>query len=241
MAASRLALWEIACERSRELAQEALALYEAIDDIEGKTYAIFQIGDTWHMQGEYTLATRYLEESLHLLHKQKNWGTYAFALSRLGAIALLQGNFSQAWAQLQEALPLLRTYSEPGLLNVTLVYLGTLALVQGDLGQSITYLREGLLLGQQIDNHYMLATTLIVLGCLLGTSQGPSYAAHICSAAEAFFASLNTALPTAYQPLYNVYLDGLKSQVDEPLWQTWWGEGKALSPEEVSTLALEAE
>ncbi|HEY5002872.1 MAG TPA: NB-ARC domain-containing protein [Ktedonobacteraceae bacterium] len=240
MAASRLVLWEIACEHSRVLAQEALALYEAIDDIEGKTYAIFQIGDTWHMQGEYTLATRYLEESLHLLHKQKDWGTYAFALSRLGAIALLQGNFSQAWTQLQEALPLLRTYSEPGLLNITLVYLGTLALVQGDMGQSITYLREGLLLAQQINNHYMLATTLIVLGCLLGTSQGPSYAAHICSAAEALFTSLNTALPTAYQPLYNAYLDGLKSQVDEAQWQTWWAEGKALSPEEVSTLALEA-
>ena len=240
MAASRLALWEVACEYSRELAQEALALYEAIDDGEGKALAIFQIGDTWHMQGEYILATRYLEESLHLLYEQKNWSTYAFTLSRLGAIAILQGNFSQACAQLQEALPLVRAYSEPGLVNVTLIYLGTLSLIQGDLKQSRIYLREGLLLAQQLDNHYMLAMTLITFGCLLGTSQGPAYAAHICSAAEALFASLNTGLPTAYQSLYNAYLSGLQFQVDETLWKTWWTEGQALSQEEASTLALEA-
>jgi predicted ATPase len=240
MAASRLALWEMACERSRELAQEALALYEVNEDIAGKAYAIFQIGDTWHMQGEYTQATRYIEESLPLLRMQKNWGTYAFALSRLGAIALLQGNFSEAWIQLQEALPLLRTYSEPNLLNVALVYLGTLALIQGDVEQSIIYLREGLLMARRIENHYTLATTLITLGCLLGTTQGPPYAAHICSAAEALFASLNTVLPTAYQPLYSAYLGGIKAQVDETLWQTWWIEGQMLSQEDVSMLALEA-
>ena len=71
MAASRLTLWEAACERSRELAQEALALYEVIEDVVGKTWAIFQIGDTWYMQGEYTPASRYLEESLQLLHEQE--------------------------------------------------------------------------------------------------------------------------------------------------------------------------
>ncbi len=240
MAASRLALWEIACERSRELAQEALALYEAVGDVVGKTWAIFQIGDTWHMQGEYTLATTYLEESLHLLHEQENWGGYAFTLSRLGAVATLQGNFPQAWTRLNEALPLLHEYSEPVLLTATLVYLGVLALAQGDVIQSSTYLREGLLLAQHTGNRYMLATGLIAFGCLLGTIQGPSYAARVCSAAEGLFASLNTALPAAYSPLYDAYLGSLKSQVDETTWEAWWAEGKALSQEEVCTLALTA-
>ena len=240
MAASRLALWESAYERSRELAQQALALYEAIEELVGKTWAIFQIGDTWHMQGEYTLATTYLEESLHLLREQENWGGYAFTLSRLGAVATLQGNFPQAWTRLNEALPLLREYSEPVLLTATLVYLGVLALAQGDVIQSNTYLREGLLLAQHTGNRYMLATDLIAFGCLLGTIRGPSYAARVCSAAEALFESLNTSLPEAYRPLYDAYLGSLKSQVDETAWQTWWEEGKALSQEEVCTLALTA-
>lgn len=238
MAASRIALWEIACERSRELAQEALILYENNDDSVGKTMAIFQLGDAWHMQGEYEQATRYLEQSLQLLHAQKCWGPYAFALSRLGAIAILQGDFPLAWTHLQEALPLMREYSEPSLLNVTLVYLGVLALIQGDLRQSLLYLHEGLLLAQQIDNRYTLATDLIAFGCLLGMLQGPSYAAQICSAAEALFASLNTALPVAYQPLYTAFLGGLKAQIDESVWQAWWAEGKSLSQEEISSLVL---
>ncbi len=240
MAASRLALWEIACERSRELAEEALALYEVVGDDVGKTSAIFQIGDTWHMQGEYTLATRYLEESARQLREQGNWRIYAFALSRLGAMAILQNNFPQAWTWLNEALPLLREYSEPGLLIVTLVYLGVLAMAQGDLNKGATYLREGLLLAQQTGNRYMLASDLIAFGCLLGTTRGPSYAAKVCSAAEALFASLNTAVPAAYIPLYSAYLGGLKSQVDEATWEAWWAEGKALSQDEVTRIALEA-
>ncbi len=240
MAASRLTLWEAACERSRELAQEALALYEAIEDVVGKTWAIFQIGDTWYMQGEYTPASRYLEESLQLLHEQEDWRGYAFTLSRLGAMATLQGNLPQAWTWLNEAVPLQREYSEPVLLNVTLVYLGVLATVQGDLIQGMTYLREGLLLAQQTGNRYALATDLIALGCLLGTIRGPSYAALVCSGAEALFESLNTSLPAAYRPLYETYLASCKSQVDETTWETWWAKGKALSPEEVSKLALDA-
>jgi hypothetical protein len=86
----------------------------------------------------------------------------------------------------------------------------------------------------------MLASDLIAFGCLLGITQGPSYAARICSAAEALFASLNTSLPAGYGPMYNAYLGGVKSQVDESTWEAWWAEGKALSAEEVTQLALEA-
>lgn len=240
MAASRQALWEIACERSRELALQALALYEADGDAVGKTQALFQIGDTWHMQGEYATATSYLEDCLPHLREQENWRVYAFTLSRLGAIALLQGNFSLAWTRLSEAAPLQREYSEPGLFNVTLVYLGVLALVQGDMAQCIAYLHEGLLLARQTGNRYMLATDLIAFGCASGTLRGPSFAARICSAAETLFESLNTALPAAYRPLYDGYLGAIRSQVDEATWSDWWAEGKLLSQDEIIALAIAA-
>jgi predicted ATPase len=239
MAASRLALWETTCERSRELAQEALALYEAEGDQAGKMFATFQIGDTWHMQGEYALASGYLEESLLMQREQKNWRSYGFTLSRLGAMAFLQQDFASAWVRLKEGEMYQREYSEPGLLNVTLVYLGVLALIQGDTGQSTAYLREGLLLAQHIGNRYMLATDLIAFGCVLGTLYGAIYAAKVCSAAEALFESINTSLPAAYRPLYNLYLGSLKSVVGESTWETWWMEGKQLSAQEVSRLALE--
>lgn len=240
MAASRLALWEIACEHSRELANQALALYEEVGDVRGQTMALFQIGDTWHMQGEYALATDYLEGCLEPLREQENWRVYAFSLSRLGAIALLSNDHQKAWERLNEALPLLRQYSEPGLLNVALVYLGVLALLQGDPMQSISHLREGLLLAQRTRNTYMIATALIASGCVLGMKRGPSFAARVCSAAESLFASLNTALPAAYRPLYTTFLGAIKGQVDEAQWEAWWNEGKATSTEEICRLALDA-
>ena len=240
MAASRLALWEVSYQRSRDLAAKALALYESVGDEAGKTHAMFQIGDSWHMQGEYTLAAPYLEQSARRLREMGDLRTYAFALSRLGAMAILQNDFAQAWTWLNEALPLLREYSEPSLLSATLVYLGVLAVAQGDLKQSAASLREGLLLSQKTGNLFMLASSLIAFGCLLGITRGPSYAARVCSAAEALFASLNSALPAAYGPLYHAYLNTIKSQVDETTWDGWWAEGKSLSAEEVTRLVLDA-
>jgi len=240
MAASRLALWEIEYERSRTFAQEALSLYTALDDNSGRAWAIFQIADTWHMQGEYTLAISYFEQCLVLLREQADWRGYASTLSRLGAVAILQGNFTQAFLWLNEALSHLRKYGEPIMLNVTLVYLGVLTFVQGDLAQSISYLREGLLLAQQTHNGYLLATDLIAFGCLLGIVHSPYYTARICSAAEALFENLHTSLPVAYRPLYETYLAGLQSQIDEATWAAWWTEGKALSLDEVCSLTLAA-
>ena len=240
MAASRLALWELACEHSRELTQEALTLYETLENVAGQTSATFLMGDAWHIQGEYTQATRYFEECLPLFHEQKDWCSYAFTLSRLGAMATLQGHVQEAWTRLNEALPLQRAYSEPNFLNITLVYLGILANHQGNPVQSLTFLREALLLSQQTGNRYLLCMALINLGCSLGRLQEPAYTARICSAAEAIFESLNTTVPEAYSHLYHLFLDYMKSQVGETTWQTWWAEGKTLSQEEVIGLALQA-
>jgi hypothetical protein len=51
---------------------------------------------------------------------------------------------------------------------------------------------------------------------------------------------LNIPPTPKYEQLYRLYLDNMKSQVGETLWQTWWAEGKKLSQEEVITLALQA-
>jgi predicted ATPase len=240
MAASRLALWEIACEDSRQLAQQALALYEAVGDERGRAMAIFQIGDTWHMQGEYALAAEYLEGCLEPLREQGNLRIYAFTLSRLGAVDFLQNNYASAWKRLNEAQPLLREFSEPGLINVNLIYLGVLALLQGNIAQSIQRLREALLLAQRTHNRYMIATTLIAFGCVLGMKNGPSFAARVCSAAESLFAGLNTALPTAYRPLYTAFLGSIQAQADQAQWADWWAEGKETAPDEICALVLEA-
>ena len=86
----------------------------------------------------------------------------------------------------------------------------------------------------------MLATALIAFGCALGTLRGPSFAARVCSAAETYFESLNTALPAAYRPLYDGFLVATRSQIDEATWSAWWAEGKALSQNEIIALALAA-
>ena len=240
MGAARLALWEIGYERSRELAQEALKIYDAIGDRVGRTWALFQIGDTWHIQGDYVQASAYLEECLQLLKAQEDWRGYAFTLSRLGALATLLGNMQQARIWLDEAILSFRSSMDSGLLTVTLIYLGILAFIQNDLKLSSSYLREGLLLARQTGNHYMLATDLLAFGCVLGRMQGPFYTAHICSAAEVLYQSMNTTVPVAYRSLYATMLGRMQAQVDSATWENWWAEGQVLPLEEVCTLVISA-
>ncbi|GLV59299.1 hypothetical protein KDH_61260 [Dictyobacter sp. S3.2.2.5] len=237
MGTARLVLWEVGCERSRELAQQALRLYEADGNRVGRAWALFHIGDTWHIQGDYVRAIPYLEESSQLLYEQEDWRNYAFALSRLGALATLQGNIQQARTWLGEAMRLLREYDESGVLTITLVYLGILAFLQGDLPLSSDYLREGMWLARKTGNNYMLAADLLTLGCVLGRLRGPFFTAHICAAAEALYESLNSTVPVAYRPLYFANRDRMQAQVNVETWERWWIEGRNLSMEEICALA----
>lgn len=239
LAAARLTNWEMALERSRQLAQEALSLYEACGDARGSARALFQVADSYYMQGEYSQATGYLEEALHLQREIGEQRDYAFTLGRLGAISTLQGDFDRAEASLIEAVTFFREFGEPWGLSSILIYLGVLAAVQDKPLQALGTFREEMILAQQIGQHFNLAIALSAIGCTLGLAGSAMAAAVICSAGEALFERLGSALPPAYRPLYKTYLTSVKARVDEETWTAWWAQGRSLSPEQAVAFALE--
>jgi predicted ATPase len=239
LAISWLYLWEIACERSRQFAEEGLQLYIACDDIDGQAKAIFQLGESYHFQGEYAQAIFYFEKSLQMERDLGNTRESAFSRSRLGAIAMLQGDLDRAEAFLIEASSQLRELGEFARLGATLGILGIVHILQADFVRALTVLREGVLLSAEVGPPYALALNWTIIGCALGGSLAPEYAARICSAASALLTRLGTSLPTSYQPLYEFYIAGVRSPVDEATWQTWWQEGPKLTKSETIALALE--
>ncbi len=239
LAAARLTNWEMALEHSREFAQEALSLYEACGDTRGKANALFQIGDAWYFQGEYTQATEYLQRALKLQRDLGELRSTALTLSRLGAISTLQGDFDRAESDLTEAVTFFRQSGESWVLSGALNSLGVLAVLQGKLHQALSLMREAMLLAQETRQRYTLALTLISLGCALGVASDARYAALICSMAEALFEQTTSALPPAYRPLYIGYLMSIKARVNEGTWETEWAQGRRLSSEQAVALALE--
>jgi predicted ATPase len=238
LAAARLANWEMALEQSRKFAQEALVLYEACGDDRGRARALFQVGDSHYMQGEYPQAIRYMEEALHLQRTLNEQRDYAFTLGRLGAIAMLQGDLDRAEADLTETVAFFRELGEPLGLSSVLIYLGVLAVVQGKLLQALGVFREDMVLAQEIGQHFNLAIALSAIGCTLGLAESAKAAAQLCSAAEVLFEQLGSAFPPAYRPLYTSYLTSIKAQVDEETWETWWIQGRRLTSEQAVALAL---
>ncbi len=239
LAASRLTNWETAFEHSREFAQQALSFYEACDDARGRASALFQLGDTYYLQGEYTQATRYLEETLQVQHEFSEQRDYALTLGRLGAIATLQGDLNRAEVRLAEAATFFRQFGEQGRLNSILILLGVLAVVRGQFLSALGPLREAMLLAEETRQQYNLAITLIPLGCALGMARSARDAALICSAAEALLVQLGSTVPPAYRPLYMTCLTSVKAHSDEETWASWWTEGASLSSAQAVALALE--
>ena len=191
------------------------------------------------MQGEYTLATRYLEETLNLQRELSEPRGAALTLRRFGAIATLQGDFDRAEVYLTEALTFFQQFGESWGLGSILVDYGVLTVVQGKLLQALSPFKEAMLLAQEIKQRYNLAIALAALGCALGVASSARYTALLCSTAEILFEQTGTALPPAYHSLYLTYLMSIQAQVDEETWQRWWEQGKSLASEQAVALALE--
>ncbi len=239
LAAARLTNWEMALEQSREFAQEALSFYEACGDTRGSANALFQIGDAWYFQGEYTQATLYMEKALKLQRELGERRSTALTLGRLGAVLTLQGHLDRAKDSLTEAITFFRHSDDVWGLSGVLISLGTLLQLQGKPLQALDPLREAMLLTQEIRQRYTLALALITLGCVLGVASDARYAALICSAAEALFEQIASALPPAYRPLYMSYLMSFQTRINESTWKKDWAQGRTLSPEQAVALALE--
>ncbi len=239
LAASRLTNWEAGLEHSRELAQEVLSLYEACGDARGRAKALFQVGDAWYKQGEYTQAIKYLKETLKLQRDLGELRGAALTLRRLGAIATLQGDIDQAEISLTEAITFFRQFGESWGLSSILVDLGVLAAVQGKFLQALGPLREAMQLAQEMRQRYNLAITLTALGCALGVASSARYAALLCSTAEILFEQIGSVLPPAYRSLYITYLMSIKVRVDEETWESWWEQGRGLSLEQAVSLAFD--
>jgi tetratricopeptide (TPR) repeat protein len=131
-------------ERALELAQRALVLATAHDDVTLQAWAALRLGIIWQTIGDYRRVTEYLGRVAEALQGDRRYErletgvlTSVFARDRLAWCLAELGEFAEAMARADEAVRVAHEIDHPSSLVVGYRSLGLVSLRRGDLMQAI--------------------------------------------------------------------------------------------------------
>jgi len=210
-------------------AEEALQLFEQVQETSGIADAILLLAFIAMNQGIYTEAIKRLEMGLALFQKSDDlWGV-CYTLHYLGRVHFSIGDYEKAKLLLHECLPISKRIGyRGGIANVSDL-LGRIALKHGDLVTARTLIEESLLLNRERGGNINIAMSLEHLAKVLFAES--EYAAA-CTCYEESIQLLETANDKE-QLAYS--LEGLASALTAQGQAKWaahlWGSAARLRQE----------
>jgi predicted ATPase/DNA-binding SARP family transcriptional activator len=177
-------------DRSAELCQESLRIYEELGDRQGTSFALNSLGNVCREQGAYDEATRLYERFLMLGRELRDEHSIAVALNSLGSTAHRQGDLERAAALYAESLALRRTHGDAAGVAYTLSSLADVALDQGDLSRAVALGEEGLALNRELGYKWGIAQALTILGAAANAQHDLPAARTLCEEGLTLFQEL---------------------------------------------------
>lgn len=89
---------------ARRLREQAFAIYQEIDDINGIAWSYWEFGEMARMEGHFDEARRWLDQSLPLFEQHNAQRGIAFYHGALGDIAMVEGELATAVAHFEACL-----------------------------------------------------------------------------------------------------------------------------------------
>lgn len=151
---------------ARDLAEEALALFESTEDARGGAGVLLTLGNVALMQGDFAGARAYYERGLPLYRRFGEQDGVARALGNLGAVMQAQGDLAGAATVCEESLAFFRDKGDAENMARALGSLGEIAYARGADSEAQARLEEALTLFQQIGARNGSRVGSL---CLLGT------------------------------------------------------------------------
>ncbi|MBN1450367.1 MAG: tetratricopeptide repeat protein [Anaerolineales bacterium] len=145
---------------SQALFEEALNIYQNLDDQRAVANTLISIGEVATEIGDYNRAPMLFERAYDIVHQMDDVSGNAWALTQLGFGALRVGNLSQAQQWLEEGLALYRRADDTVGEALALSGLGEIAVRKDELEQATDFLEHSLTLRQGIGQKWGIAATL---------------------------------------------------------------------------------
>ena len=218
--------------------EEALEIYQKIQDATGIGEIHMQFGWAAIRTGEYEEAQHHLEEFLRLAQQVQDKTSITFAFSGLGEVAVRQGNLERAVSLLEQALALNQQRGDKWGTGTCLGSLGWVALQRRDFKQMRKYLEASLSIRLELRDRGGIAWCLEKLGQANHEQARFQDAAKLFGHAEAIRAPMGSVMDPADQPRYHRTVSELQSALGMDAFAAAWSEGKSMPLEDVIELAL---
>jgi predicted ATPase/class 3 adenylate cyclase len=218
-------------------AAEALELARGLDDGSRIGRALHELGESAVAAEEYGRATELYEEAITVGRGAGK--DAAGSLANLGFAALLQGDYGRAAALSEEALALFRQRRHTSGVCVALGNLAEAELGLGQQEEARIHLAECLELAREAQFLELIAGCLATATALLLETGNAQTAARLTGAEDALLEQINLSLPPAERRRRARLREDLRALLRTSA-EELHDEGRRLTVDEASTLALEA-
>lgn len=151
-------------QAATDLFQQALEIYQAINDKQGEGLALMSLGRVYADTGRYPQAIRYYESAQTIFRAIEFHSGEGIVINNIGEVYHNQGQYSEALEQFQQALVIVRKVnyrnSECAILN----NIGKAYQNQGRSSEALEQFRQALVIAREINDPLLESTTLSNMG-----------------------------------------------------------------------------
>jgi tetratricopeptide (TPR) repeat protein len=197
------------------------------------------LGKVRYQEGDRDVAYALAEEGIAIFRESGDRGSLAGALNLLGDWARMEGDYARAAEVLEESMTLCRQLGVGAFLLQALHNLGYVAQHRGDYRRSAALFSEGLAISQESGVREGVALFLAGLAGVFAIQRQPERAARLSGAAEAMLEAIGAPMERVDRLDYERNLAVARAALGDAF-SAVSEEGRALTPEQAITHALEA-
>ncbi len=224
---------------SQALSQQAFAIDEANQDWRNVAGLKLNLGLNAYDQGNFAASLQSIEAALAMARELDDHDLVALSLVGLGNTLIALGELPRARAQLEETITRQRARGDSERLASPLDALGRALHQMGQYAAARAHLAEALTLRQAGGDRRGVAVTLENLARLDHSEQRPDRAARLLGAAAAIRDAIGAPHTPAVQAEHAQTVAAVRATLGAAAFEKAWAAGRALTPEEALTLALD--
>ncbi len=218
--------------------EEALAIFEALGDLEGRAACNNNLGIYAHAAGDLAAAIAFTEHSLQLSARVGVPAMMGTGLLNLGTYAVLQHQPAAAEGFLAESIDIFRRIQDRRSIALVLGFQFLVALDRGDHARARAVGREGIVLLRDLGDQWMLAEILYRFVGLAVRESRPEEALRLAGAAGAVLERMGAVATPTVAELLEPWLESARSMLSAERAAVAWSEGSHMTLEDAIGEAL---
>lgn len=236
--AAILALAQGELKRATAQMEECVQIRRGLDDPSRLGSSVRYLAIVRLDRGDTAAARELLDESLALQKEAGNEGELATVLSNIGILAIHDEQWDYAADLYQQSLELFARSGDALGMARAMLNLSDVRLHTRDLDEARDLLEQSVKMFEQLGMRWDIAYVIENLGGVAAYDGRPDLAARLIGAADRAREELGTPLPEGEKVAYNRYVAAAKDALGPEAFAAAWAEGRALTLEEATELAL---